>query len=99
LPRSIEERGLVKSVQDGMIEALTDEFNHQLETELASGERMDTLHAVTRRGDNPTRAMIDALLADGSLGEVWGTVRLASGYPYDPFRVLSSPFGHDRPVS
>jgi len=54
--------------------------------------RIATLYDVAGRGDNPHDAMIDALLADGTIGEVWGTVRMAHGYPYDPFRVLESPF-------
>jgi methylmalonyl-CoA mutase N-terminal domain/subunit len=36
--------------------------------------------------------MIDALIADASIGEVWGTVRVANGLPYDPFRAIESPF-------
>ena len=50
------------------------------------------VHAVAVAGDNPHEAMIDALLADATIGEVWGTVRMARGYPYDPFRVVESPF-------
>ncbi|MDT7559317.1 MAG: methylmalonyl-CoA mutase, N-terminal domain [Pseudonocardiales bacterium] len=137
---SIEEHGLVRSVQDGSIEALMDDHNYRLEQELATGERIkvgvnrflsdqqqspprfrfdraniDThiqrfvelkahrdherlaaaitgLFAVARRGDNPVGAMIEALRADGSIAEVWGTVRQAHGHPYDPFGVLSSPW-------
>ena len=43
------------------------------------------------------RAMIEALMADASIAEVWGTVRVACGLPYDPFRVLESPFAAPRP--
>ena len=137
---SIEEHGLVKSVQDGSIEALMDDHNYRLEQELATGERIKVgvnrflsdqqqspprfrfdranidahiqrfvelkahrdherltaaitcLFAVARRGDNPVGAMIEALRADGSIAEVWGTVRQAHGHPYDPFGVLSSPW-------
>jgi methylmalonyl-CoA mutase N-terminal domain/subunit len=139
---SIEERGLVKSVQDGSIEGLMDEYNYRLERELDSGERIKVgvnrfvsedrtspprfqfdranidnhiqrfvelkrhrdadrlataiadLHAVARRGDNPIGAMIEALRADGSIAEVWGTMRMAQGHPYDPFGVLTSPWEH-----
>jgi methylmalonyl-CoA mutase N-terminal domain/subunit len=139
---TIEERGLVKSVRDGYVESLMDDYNYRFERELASGERIkvgvnrfmagqqedpprfkvdpenierhvrrfaelkasrdqaalraraDDLYNVTRRGDNPVEAMIAALIADASIAEVWGTVRLAHGYPYDPFTVLESPFGH-----
>ncbi|GAA5151154.1 methylmalonyl-CoA mutase family protein [Pseudonocardia eucalypti] len=52
------------------------------------------LYAVARRGENPVGAMIEALRADGSIAEVWGTVRVAHGHPYDPFGVLTSPWGH-----
>jgi methylmalonyl-CoA mutase N-terminal domain/subunit len=58
------------------------------------GSRIADVYAVTRRGDNPTEAMMNALIADGSMGEVWGTVRMAMGHPYDPFRVLESPWEH-----
>jgi methylmalonyl-CoA mutase N-terminal domain/subunit len=139
---TIEERGLVKSVRDGFVESLMDDYNYRFERELSSGERIkvgvnrfmssqqedpprfkvdpenierhvrrfaelkagrdqpalqaraDDLYNVARRGDNPVDAMIAALIADASIGEVWGTVRLAHGYPYDPFTVLESPFGH-----
>jgi methylmalonyl-CoA mutase N-terminal domain/subunit len=35
-------------------------------------------------------------MADATIAEVWGTVRVASGLPYDPFRVLDSPFATPR---
>jgi len=54
----------------------------------------DLYHAARqRRNSHP--AMIDALLADATMGEVWGTVRLANGYSYDPFGVITSPFDHE----
>ena len=57
------------------------------------GERINTLYRVVQQGnDNFHQAMIDALIADGTMGEVWGSVRVASGLPYDPFRVVESPF-------
>lgn len=58
----------------------------------ALSSAMTHLRRVTARGDNPHQAMIDALIADATIGEVWGTVRLAHGYPYDPFRAIESPF-------
>jgi methylmalonyl-CoA mutase N-terminal domain/subunit len=61
----------------------------------ALARRIADVYAITRRGDNPTEAMMDALIADGSMGEVWGTVRMAMGHPYDPFRVLESPWEHN----
>jgi methylmalonyl-CoA mutase N-terminal domain/subunit len=36
--------------------------------------------------------MIQALLADASIGEVWGALRLANGLPYDAYDVLKAPF-------
>jgi methylmalonyl-CoA mutase N-terminal domain/subunit len=59
-------------------------------------EKIDTLYRVAHARQNAHPAMIEALMADASIGEVWGTVRLATGLPYDPFRVLESPFGVPR---
>lgn len=50
------------------------------------------LHGCAGGGGNFHQAMIDALIADATIGEVWGTVRLAHGYSYDPFNVVESPF-------
>jgi len=50
--------------------------------------KIDALYRVAQRGDNAHPAMIEALMADASVGEVWGTVRVASGLPYDPFRIV-----------
>jgi methylmalonyl-CoA mutase N-terminal domain/subunit len=55
-------------------------------------EKIHALHRAAHARMNAHPAMIEALLADASIGEVWGTVRLATGLPYDPFRVLESPF-------
>lgn len=49
------------------------------------------LHAVAREGNNPVQAMIDAFVADASIGEVWGVVRVAHGLAYDPYGQISSP--------
>jgi methylmalonyl-CoA mutase, N-terminal domain len=136
----IEEAGLVKSVHDGTIEALMDDYNMRLADELDSGERimvgvnrfvpanqevpprfqfdragidthirrfvemkatrdralldrrMDELYIAARGQHNPHQQMIHALVADASIAEVWGTVRVAQGYPYDPFGAIESPF-------
>jgi methylmalonyl-CoA mutase N-terminal domain/subunit len=53
------------------------------------------LYAVTRNGGNTTRPMIDALLADASIGEVWGTIRHGMGYPYDAFGALEAPVRYE----
>ncbi|MDB5971499.1 MAG: methylmalonyl-CoA mutase, large subunit [Hydrocarboniphaga sp.] len=57
-------------------------------------DKIGQLYRVARSGENAHPAMIDALIADASIGEVWGTVRVASGLSYDPFRVVESPFAY-----
>ncbi|MGR3425131.1 MAG: methylmalonyl-CoA mutase family protein [Sagittula sp.] len=57
-------------------------------------DRIAVLHRVARDGGNPFGPMIDALVADASVAEVWGTVRMGQGMPYDPYGVLSCPFDH-----
>jgi methylmalonyl-CoA mutase N-terminal domain/subunit len=52
---------------------------------------LQTLYDTARGGANATRAQIDALIADASIGEVWGTLRVANGYPYDPYGALEAP--------
>jgi methylmalonyl-CoA mutase N-terminal domain/subunit len=54
--------------------------------------KIATLYQIAKRRENSHQAMIDALVVDASMGEVWGTVRMANGLPYDPFHALSSPF-------
>lgn len=54
--------------------------------------RIAELYRVAQRRENSHQAMIDALVADATIGEVWGTVRVANGLPYDPFRAIESPF-------
>jgi methylmalonyl-CoA mutase, N-terminal domain len=55
---------------------------------------LTTLHNVARDGNNPIQAMIDAFIADASIGEIWGTVRVAHGYPYDPYEHIDAPLGY-----
>jgi methylmalonyl-CoA mutase N-terminal domain/subunit len=57
------------------------------------GEAISTLYDVTRQGGNPYPPMIDALIADATLSEVWGTLRQAFGHSYDAFKIIDSPFG------
>ncbi len=52
------------------------------------------LYRIAKRGENSHQGMIDALIADATIGEVWGTVRVANGLPYDPFRALQCPFSY-----
>ncbi|MFA5525084.1 MAG: methylmalonyl-CoA mutase family protein [Tissierellales bacterium] len=55
-------------------------------------ERINSLYRAARAGQNTHPAMIDALMVDATIGEVWGTVRVANGLPYDPFNAITSPF-------
>jgi len=57
-------------------------------------EKIGQLYRAVRSSENAHPAMIEALIADASIGEVWGTVRVASGLSYDPFRVVESPFAY-----
>jgi methylmalonyl-CoA mutase, N-terminal domain len=54
--------------------------------------KLRDLHGSAKRGENFHQAMIDALVADATIAEVWGTVRLAHGYSYDAFHVVQSPY-------
>lgn len=55
-------------------------------------ERITALHDAARNGRNPFGPMIDALVADASVGETWGVVRMAWGYAFDPYEVVTCPF-------
>ena len=57
-------------------------------------EKIIGLYRSAQSGENFHQAMIDALLADASIGEVWGTVRQAHGHNYDPFNIIQSPFSY-----
>lgn len=52
---------------------------------------LQSLHAISKAGNNPMQAMIDAFIADASIGEIWGTVRVANGFAFDPYGYLSAP--------
>lgn len=56
-------------------------------------EAAQRLFDITRQGGNPYPAIVDALIADVTMSEVWGTLRQAFGHPYDAFGVMTSPFG------
>jgi methylmalonyl-CoA mutase N-terminal domain/subunit len=56
--------------------------------------RMDDVYSVVRTGNEWHDTLVEAFLADATIGEVWGTVRVAAGYPYDAFKAIESPFGH-----
>ncbi|HJP68960.1 MAG TPA: methylmalonyl-CoA mutase family protein [Sphingomicrobium sp.] len=55
---------------------------------------LKSLHQTALSGANPMQAMIDAFVADASVAEVWGTVRVANNYPYDPYNVLEAPLSY-----
>ena len=55
-------------------------------------ERLRRLHHAARDGRNAHQEWIDALVADASIGEVWGTLRVANGLPYDAYNVIRAPF-------
>ncbi len=63
----------------------------------ALAQRIDALYRIARRRENSHQAMIDALVADATIGEVWGTVRCANDLPYDPFKAIESPFTYTKP--
>lgn len=58
-------------------------------------DRLRALHARAAAGENCLSEMIDAFVVDATIGEVWGTFRVALGYPYDPFGVVTSPLEED----
>ena len=57
-----------------------------------ANEKLHQLYRAAKEGQNSHQAMIDALIADASIGEVWGTVRVANGLPFDPYGVVQSAF-------
>ncbi|KXU33816.1 methylmalonyl-CoA mutase [Sphingobium sp. 22B] len=52
------------------------------------------LHGVAHGGGNSMQAMIDAFLDNASIGEIWGTLRVANGYPYDPYGAIEAPLNY-----
>jgi methylmalonyl-CoA mutase N-terminal domain/subunit len=56
--------------------------------------RMDDVYTAVRTGNEWHEPLINAFLADATIGEAWGTVRAGAGYPYDAYGELESPFGH-----
>jgi len=53
------------------------------------------LHDTARGGGNCTQASIDALIADVTVGELWGTLRVANGYAYDPYGAVEAPIRYN----
>jgi methylmalonyl-CoA mutase N-terminal domain/subunit len=58
-------------------------------------DSLRAVHRITQAGGNPMQAMIDAFIADASVGEVWGTVRVAAGFSYDPYNALLAPLTYE----
>jgi methylmalonyl-CoA mutase N-terminal domain/subunit len=56
---------------------------------------LNDLYRVARDGGNPLQAMIDAFIADASIAEIWGTVRVAHNYTYDPYKALQAPLKYN----
>lgn len=54
-------------------------------------DRLTALRQRAERGENCVEEMIEAFVANATMGEVWGTFREALGFPYDPFGVVDSP--------
>lgn len=138
----IEEIGIFKAIDDGIIEEWLDAENLRNAKEMESGERLvigqnafrkqgsnaappmrfemskqsvqnhirefrnfkagrdmsDVARAVNavydavRNNRNPYEPMVLALLAEATIGEIWGALRLAVGQSYDPFNVIEPPF-------
>jgi methylmalonyl-CoA mutase N-terminal domain/subunit len=42
----------------------------------------------TKMGENLTPALIDAIEASATMGEIAGTIRQAYGFPYDPHKAM-----------
>ena len=55
---------------------------------------LKNVYNIVRDGSNPMQAMIDAFIADASIGEIWGTVRVANGYEFDPYGHLQAPLSY-----
>jgi methylmalonyl-CoA mutase N-terminal domain/subunit len=55
-------------------------------------EHIRRLYQTAKNGQNSHQAMIDALLVDVTIGEIWGTLRVANGLSYDAYNGIQSPF-------
>ena len=56
--------------------------------------KIRALYLATVQGANTHPAMIGAFIADATVAEIWGTVRVAYGHSYDPFNVVAAPFDY-----
>ena len=57
-------------------------------------DKIKALYQATSRRANSHGEMIEAFIADATIAEIWGTVRVAWGHAYDPFNVLHAPFDY-----
>ncbi|MES2481338.1 MAG: methylmalonyl-CoA mutase family protein [Pseudomonadota bacterium] len=58
-------------------------------------EHLRRVFRAARAGENAHPAWIDALGVDATLGEIWGTLRMASGLPFDAYNTVQAPFSLD----
>jgi methylmalonyl-CoA mutase N-terminal domain/subunit len=49
-------------------------------------------HVAERKEENIAPAVMEAVRSYATLGEIMGAIRVAYGYPYDPFKMLEYPF-------
>lgn len=56
--------------------------------------RLSRLHTDAGKGDrfNLMPAIIDAVKAYATAGEIFGVIRMARGLSYDPFNMIECPF-------
>ena len=55
-------------------------------------ESLLALRGEAERGVNLIPAMLKAVKAYATVGEIWGMIREANGYSYDPFDMVARPF-------
>jgi methylmalonyl-CoA mutase N-terminal domain/subunit len=57
-------------------------------------ESLYRLYENAKKGEkfNLMPSTIEAVRNNATIGEIWGTIRIANGLSYDPFNVIGSPF-------
>jgi methylmalonyl-CoA mutase, N-terminal domain len=61
----------------------------------ALAKKIRSLFHATLRDENTHPAIIEAFIADATVAEIWGTIRVAYGNTYDPFNVVKAPFDYE----
>ncbi len=56
-----------------------------------TGRALAELYKVANEGKNVVRPAIEAAKAEATVGELVGVLRMASGYPYDSFEMVTEP--------